>query len=32
MEPSLPNSLTAIVNMRFRHDEKQRKLVGEAEV
>ena len=32
MEFSLPSSLTAIVNMRFHYDEKQRKLVGEAEI
>jgi len=32
MELSLPSSLTAIVHMRFRYDEKGRKLVGEAEI
>lgn len=28
----MPRSLTAIVHLRFNYDEKQRKLVGEAEV
>uniref|UniRef100_A0A6H1Z8A2 Uncharacterized protein n=1 Tax=viral metagenome TaxID=1070528 RepID=A0A6H1Z8A2_9ZZZZ len=32
MELSLPSSLTAIVHMKFRYDEKERKLVGEAEI
>ena len=32
MELSLPSSLTAIVHMKFRYDEKEKKLVGEAEI
>lgn len=32
MEFSLPSSLTAIVHMKFRYDEKEKKLVGEAEI
>lgn len=29
---SLPNSLTAIVHLRFHYDEEKKKLVGEAEI
>ena len=29
---SLPNSLTAVVHLRFHYDEKEKKLVGEAEI
>ncbi|KKK83505.1 hypothetical protein LCGC14_2792730, partial [marine sediment metagenome] len=32
MEFTLPSSLTAVVHMRFHYDEKEKKLVGEAEI
>ncbi len=32
MEFGLPSSLTAVVHMRFHYDEKEKKIVGEAEI
>jgi len=32
MEFSLPSSLTAIVHVRFHYDEKEKKIVGKAEI
>ena len=32
VEFTLPSSLTAVVHMRFHYDEKEKKIVGEAEI